>query len=950
MIGGATQALTATVANDASNAGVTWSVTGGGSFSAVTTASGIATTFTSANPVASTSAVVTATSVKDPTKSASLTITLTPIAVSFSTMTSGITLDSGQTLALAAAVANDSSASGATFKVTGAGTLNPATATGNTPSTTLTATGTVASTVTVTATSIKDPSRSVTTATMTVNPAPAIITPSGALAPGTTNAVYAGATIAASGGTGAKAFSINSGTLPSGLTINGSTGVISGTPTGTAGTSTFTVKVTDSATTPVSVSSGSYSIIISAAPLLWVSPATATNTYTVGTAITPISLTTSGGTGAIAYSLHTGTLPAGLSIAGNILSGTPTAPTVVAGNVVNFLATDSATTPVTAVSANLTLIVNPVTLVITSASLPTGTVNAPYSYQLTSTGGVGTITWSLSAGSLTGTGLALSGSGLLSGTPTASQSSLSLTFQAKDSATNQQQTVTKVLPLTVANALTVTSNSTLANATVNVAYSQTLAAAGGSGSGYTWTVTSGATGTNSLATLNLSLSSAGVLTGTPATTGTANFTAQVKDSANHTATATFTVTAYAALSLPAPNPTSLGTAVVNQSYTGSITATGGIPGYNWTINGAALGGSPISLGNGLSASSNGALLSITGTPTTTSTVSFTAKITDSASTTAGPLTYTIAVSATSTVSGNISLLNNCGGAAVPSITLSINTSPVQTTTTTNGAYSFANIPNGTYTITPSISGASSVFYPATQSVTISGTPVTAPLINAALGYTVSGTVAYAGSKTGQIYLSLNSTTCGGGGSQGTSISSAGAYTIRGVPPGAYTLQAFMDNLGYGLTNTSNPVGNISVTVSTANFTSANVTLADPATATLSQGPTLKGVSAFSNGAAAGFRGIKDSNGVEAATSYTLQWSTTSTFTTIAGSQTFPAVGNHSNVWLLNSAKNPSLTNGSVYYFRAYGSSAGTAISPYSSTVGPVTIGAPDGCRHSLWFG
>jgi hypothetical protein len=53
-------------------------------------------------------------------------------------------------------------------------------------------------------------------------------------------------TVTATGGTRPLAFSITSGSLPNPLTINSSTGVISGTPT-SAGTSNFTVTVTDGA-------------------------------------------------------------------------------------------------------------------------------------------------------------------------------------------------------------------------------------------------------------------------------------------------------------------------------------------------------------------------------------------------------------------------------------------------------------------------------------------------------------------------------------------------------------------------------------------------------------------------------------------------------------------------------------------------------------------------------
>ena len=67
---------------------------------------------------------------------------------------------------------------------------------------------------------------------------------------GAVNAVYGingqGAILSATGGTGAYTWSIASGSLPSGLSLNPQGGVISGTPTA-QGSSTFTVKVTDAA-------------------------------------------------------------------------------------------------------------------------------------------------------------------------------------------------------------------------------------------------------------------------------------------------------------------------------------------------------------------------------------------------------------------------------------------------------------------------------------------------------------------------------------------------------------------------------------------------------------------------------------------------------------------------------------------------------------------------------
>jgi hypothetical protein len=86
--------------------------------------------------------------------------------------------------------------------------------------------------------------------TMTVADAPAVpvsIT-TAALADGVRGVPYRAA-LSTSGGLAPLAWSVAAGALPPGLTLNASTGVISGTPSKT-GQSSFTVRVTDSAVNP----------------------------------------------------------------------------------------------------------------------------------------------------------------------------------------------------------------------------------------------------------------------------------------------------------------------------------------------------------------------------------------------------------------------------------------------------------------------------------------------------------------------------------------------------------------------------------------------------------------------------------------------------------------------------------------------------------------------------
>ena len=140
-------------------------------------------------------------------------------------------------------------------------------------------------------------------------------------------------TLAATGAA-AITWSIESGSLPAGLTLSGNT--ISGTPT-TAGTFTFTVKAGNS----VGNDTKKLSIVVQAAPVEpdpGQPPVITTTTLSGGKVGEAYSQTLAAtGAAAITWSIESGSLPAGLTLSGNTISGTPTTAgtftfTVKAGN------------------------------------------------------------------------------------------------------------------------------------------------------------------------------------------------------------------------------------------------------------------------------------------------------------------------------------------------------------------------------------------------------------------------------------------------------------------------------------------------------------------------------------------------------------------------------------------------------------------------------------------
>ncbi len=424
--------------------------------------------------------------------------------------------------------------------------------------------------------------------------------------PGGTNGTAYSAAVTATGGTGTGyVYTVDSGSLPTGLNLNPTTGAISGTSTA-AGTFTFTVKAIDSAG---NYQTKSYTVTIAPGQVLNLGPATLANA-TNGSAYSQTVVATGGsGTGYV-YTLDSGSLPTGLTPNGTtgVISGTPTS----AGTYTFAIkAVDSAGNYQT---RTYTLTVNAGgVLAIGPAALPNGTNGAPYSQSVVATGGTGTgYVYTLDSGSLP-SGLTLdSASGVISGTPSAA-GTYSFTVKAVDSAGNYQ---TKTYTVTIdPGAVLAIGPSALPNGTNGTAYNQMVAATGGTGTGYVYSLDSGSLPAG--LTLN---GASGAIAGTPTTPGTYTFAVKAVDSAGNYKVKPYTVTINpgAVLNL---GPQGLAAPTQGLPYAATVVAAGGSgTGYVYSIDSGAL---PAGL------ALNPATGAITGKTLASGTYSFTVKAVDS---------------------------------------------------------------------------------------------------------------------------------------------------------------------------------------------------------------------------------------------------------------------------------------------------------------------------------
>ena len=335
--------------------------------------------------------------------------------------------------------------------------------------------------------------------------------------PGGTAAAPFAQTFIATGGVSPLNFTLGSGALPAGVTL-GSSGTLSGTPT-VAGSFTFSITATDA---NGQSGSRSYTLLI-AAPTLALTPASGSFTVTYGGTVSQ-AFTASGGNGPYSFAAS-GSLPAGVTL--NTSTGALSGSTIVAGSYAfTVTATDTGTNGAGApftVARNYTLVVAPPVVVITPASLPGATIGNSYSSNLSATGGAAPYSFAVTGGTLP-SGLNLSSSGTLSGTPTAG-GSFSFTATASDASPAPGPfTANQAYTLTVAAPVITLPPSSLPGGQRGSAYSATLNPASGGTAPFSYAVTAG------MLPAGMALSSTGALSGTPTAFGSFAFTVTATDS------------------------------------------------------------------------------------------------------------------------------------------------------------------------------------------------------------------------------------------------------------------------------------------------------------------------------------------------------------------------------------------------------------------------------------
>jgi len=587
------------------------------------------------------------------------------------------------------------------------------------------------------------------TLTLTIKPATPVIT-SATTATGQVGVAFSYQITASNSPT-----SFNATGLPAGLSVNTSTGLISGTPT-TAGTYSVTTSATNAGGT------GSATLTLTINPPKPVITSSLTATGTVGVAFS-YQITASNSP----TSFNATGLPSGLTVntSTGLISGTPAAGTD-AGS--PYSVTISATNPGGTGSATLTLTINPAKPVITSSLTATGQVGSAFSYQITASN-------SPTSYNATGlpTGLSVNTStGVISGTPAVGTDAGS-PYSVTISATNSGGTGSATLVLTIKPAAPVITSALTATGTVGVAFSYQIVATNNPTS-------YNATGLPAGLTVN---TSTGLISGTPTTAGTYSVTISATN-AGGTGSATLTLTV---VNPPPPviQPPLTATGQVGVAFSYTITATNNPTSYNAT-----------GLPAGLTVNTTTGLIS--GTPAAGtdagSPYSVTISATNSGGTGSATLTLTIKP-ATPVITSALTATGQVGVAFSYQITATNNPTSYNATglptglsvNTSTGVISGTPTTAGTYTVTISATNAGGT---GSATLTLTIKPAT-PVITSAL------------TATGQVGVAFSYTI--------TATNSPTSYNATGLPTGLSV------NTSTGvISGTPTTAGTYSVTISATN--------------------------------------------------------------------------------------------------------------------------------------
>ncbi len=603
---------------------------------------------------------------------------------------------------------------------------------------------------------------------------------------------YAGSLIV-QGGTAPYIFSLLSGTLPAGLTLNNNGG-LSGTPA-TSGIFPVTVRATDAAGQTAQLD-----LILNVNSSNFGFTSTMANDGFVNQSYS-YPLTVSGGTGPFVYSLLSGTLPAGVTLGSN---GALTGMATTAGTY-NFVIRAVDSLGATA-QVPLTVKIQASNLSIQQSGLPTATVGQAYTSTLIPLNGVAPFSFSLVSGTLPA-GISLASNGNISGIPTTS-GIYQVTIKVTDANSNtSQSTINLFVGSTGLNITTIS----LPSARVAQSYSMNLFSSGGS-LPYNYSVINGTL------PAGLALSSNGLLSGTPTTQGPATFTVRVMDGNGAVSQATYTLNTNSSLSFMV-SPATLPSGQIGRAYSTALASSGGAGPYTYTVTSGAL---PL----GIVLSSAGV---ISGTPTVAGNFPFNIQVVD-ATNTAVSYSQSITISSSNlnivtlqvpAVQQGIDYLAYIiggGGNAPYNFTLASGSLPPGLTLNSNGTVSGLATATGAYPVTVRISDQSGNTATANFTFTVSGS-----------GSLQISTSALATARNGQPY---NASILANGGQQpylfsliggnlpaGLILSSNGQISGTALTDGSST---FSVRLQDAVGATSQVTLTLNVTSSTLNIAADNV--------------------------------------------------------------------------------------------------------------------------------